>query len=154
MTPRRSLATLAVVLLILVGGVALLYGFRSQQSAAVPLPVVTQGITPSPVQGSAAPTPTGATSALALPANCRVVTGPTVQSGSTGWSFDCGSANPDAKATVKPTLVQQGWVSCGGAGGRDVYTKGNQTLYVEAPGSAPGALPNILIENTRVGNCP
>ncbi len=98
--------------------------------------------------------PSATASGLALPANCKIVTGPIVQPDSTVWSFDCGSANADAKATVRPTLVGQGWTFCGGALGRDVYTKGNQTLYVEAPGSAPGALPNIVITNTRVGNCP
>jgi hypothetical protein len=98
--------------------------------------------------------PSAGPSGLTLPASCRFVNGPVVQSDSTTWSFDCGSANADAKAMVKATLAQQGWAFCGGAGGRDVYTKGSQTLYVEAPGSAPGAPPNIMITNTRVGNCP
>ncbi len=74
---------------------------------------------------------------------------------STSWAFDCGAtANADARALIRPALIQAGWTFCGGAGGRDVYVMGAMTMYVDNLGSAPGALPGLMQTSQRVGNCP
>lgn len=109
-------------------------------------------VAPSPT-ASATPGPTVA--GLVLPSGCKYVGTATVQIDSTSWAFDCGAAaNADARGIIRPALIQSGWTFCGGAGGRDVYARGTMSMYVENPGSAPGALPNLMLTNQRVGNCP
>jgi len=115
----------------------------------VSLVACTAGSVEAPT-ASPAPTPVG----VVLPQGCKYVGSPVVQADSTTWAFDCGSANADARATIKAALIQAGWVFCGGAGGRDVYTNGNMTIYADNPGSAAGALPHLMQANQRVGNCP
>ena len=122
-------------------------------TAAVPTPTPTQtGVSSSPVPTAAttsaattptstpAPTPVG----FALPSNCQYVGAPIVQSDGTTWAFDCGAAaNPNARATLRPSLESQGWTLCGSAGGHDFYVKSASAIQLENPGDAPGALPHL-----------
>lgn len=77
MTTRRSLATLAVVLLIIVGGVAILYAVRSQEP-------------PTRVFVAPSPTPT-ATSTVALATSTPITTPPGKTSDPIGTVVGCGT---------------------------------------------------------------
>ncbi len=107
--------------------------------------------TPAPATATPGPTVAG----LVFPPGCRYVGAGVVEAASTSWAFDCGAAaNAGASGIIRPALIQAGWVFCGGAGGSDFYTKATMTMQVTNPGSAPGALPGLMLLNQRVGNCP
>lgn len=100
MTTRRGLATIAVVLLIIVAGYAVLYAVRSQvpaTTAPLPSPIATQPVAPSPSQSPSAPTPTPTPTRTATPATAG------------HFKWPCGTVT----AYVAPTATAAGSVSLG-----------------------------------------
>ncbi len=105
MTTRRSLATLAVVLLIIVGGVAILYAVRSQEP-------------PTRVFVAPSPTPT-ATSTVALATSTPITTPPGKTNDPIGTVVGCGTlvansvtsgqgSGPNTYELLSPTGVYVG----------------------------------------------
>ena len=86
--------------------------FAETAQASLPLPPQSGGpLTPDEYRaGPSAP------SGYVLPSDCSIVgAGRTdVNSSATYWDVDCGAkANMNSRATLEPTLRQQGWTSCG-----------------------------------------
>ncbi len=137
--PMKLAATVALVLALTATGC----GTPTATSAT---PVPTSVVTPTPTAvavttapasptASASPTPTG----FVLPAGCSYVGSPVVGSDYSQWRFDCGAvANHDARGTLAPAFVQQGWMSCGVGLGSGTWKKADVRLIVSEGSGVPG----------------
>lgn len=152
MTTRRSFATLAIVLLILVAGVALLYAVRAQVppasvSSSSPTPArPTSVATASPSTASPVPSPAPTPIGFVLPQDCSYVRRPLPATPApatpvTYWEFTCaGAATPDLKAVerIAPAFAQQGWTPCPSNPGTGVWWKGATQTMVGQGSPYPG----------------
>ena len=84
---------------------------------------------------AARPTPTG----FVLPQMCAFVEPPVVRTEQTDWSIDCGAANNNnARGTLGPALVQQGWHLCASGLATAQWRKDNVMVSVVESSLAPG----------------
>lgn len=84
---------------------------------------------------AARPAPTG----FVLPQACAFVVPPVVGTDQTDWSIDCGAANNNnARGTLGPALMQQGWALCASGLATAQWRKDNVMLGVVESTLAPG----------------
>ena len=89
---------------------------------------------------SAKPAPTG----FVLPQACAFVAPPVVGTDLTAWAVDCGAqANRDARGTLAPALIQQGWTSCGAVTATATWAKGTTRLLIAESSLSPGDYPKL-----------
>ena len=89
---------------------------------------------------AARPAPTG----FVLPQACAFVAAPVVGTDYTTWAVDCGAqANHDARGTLGPSLIQQGWTGCAIGLGSMQVKKNGVMLGVQESTLAAGEYPGI-----------
>jgi hypothetical protein len=116
--------------------------------AGVPYPIfdglfpsvgfINQGVFPAT---AALPAPTG----FVLPQACAFVVRPVVGTDQTDWSIDCGAANNNnARGTLGPALMQQGWALCASGLATAQWRKDNVMLGVVESTLAPGEYMRLI----------
>jgi hypothetical protein len=89
---------------------------------------------------AALPAPSGFT----LPQACAFVATPSVSVAQTDWLIECGpSKDRDARGTLAPELIRQGWSLCGSALAAAQWRKGNTALLISESSLAPGDYPRL-----------
>jgi hypothetical protein len=89
---------------------------------------------------AASPAPTG----FVLPQACAFVVPPVVGADQTDWKIDCGAANNNnARGTLGPAFVQQGWTSCGAGLATEQWRKNDLMLGVSESSLAAGDYPRL-----------
>jgi hypothetical protein len=91
---------------------------------------------------AAQPAPTG----FVLPQACAFVVPPVVGTDQTDWSIDCGAANNNnnARGTLGPALMQQGWALCASGLATAQWRKDNVMLGVVESTLAPGEYMRLI----------
>lgn len=151
---------LIIIALLLVGGGAYVFTQKNQASPAVSGNVELPQAT-STEQTATDTTPTTQSSGLtgvSLPVGCHVVgavgdaTHPASSYNFMGGTqlIDCGSRNNNARGTLGPVLIQQGWVLCdSGLAHASWWKDGVTTSVNEGSGSGPFG----LIQEQNSPNC-
>jgi len=89
--------------------------------------------------------PTG----FVLPLGCAYIGQPVVGGDQSVWKFDCGWASNDARGTLAPAFVAQGWTGCGVGLGGATWKKGTIRLVVTEGAGGFGGYPQVA--QPRVG---
>jgi hypothetical protein len=101
--------------------------------------------------GSVTPQPTG----FRLPLGCAAIDQPAVGADQTRWKFDCGWASHDARGTLAPALVAQGWTSCGAVTATAAWAKGPTRLEVGEGAGGFAGYPQLVQPRAGIQNaCP
>ncbi len=99
------------------------------------------------------PAPTG----FVVPQTCAYVVPPLVGGDQNEWKVDCGAdANRNARGTLAPALVEQGWISCGVGLGTASLAKGTTRLQVVESSLSPGDYPKFVqqVRPAASSSCP
>lgn len=95
---------------------------------------------------------------LALPQSCAYVGLPTTDADAVAvtWKADCGAAaNRDARGTLGPAFIQQGWSSCANGLATEIWRKDTSRLTVSEGTGAPGEYPTLTQRRVLTGGgCP
>lgn len=95
---------------------------------------------------------------LALPQGCAYVGLPTTDADAVAvtWKADCGAtANRDARGTLGPAFIQQGWSSCANGLATEIWRKDTSRLTVSEGTGAPGEYPTLTQRRVLTGGgCP
>jgi hypothetical protein len=91
------------------------------------------GASSTAIASSTTPAASAGSPAFSIPQDCRIVSSNRVDQ-IDEWLIDCGSSrNQSARATMDPTLTQQGWVSCGSGLASASWAKGATMIGVSEP---------------------
>lgn len=108
--------------------------------------VLTWGLPRGQPSPTIPPRPTTTAVGFALPSGCAYAASPVVGTDGSQWKFDCGStANRDARGTLAPAFMAQGWSACGVGLASGTWMKGDLRLIVTegSGGAAPAGLPTL-----------
>lgn len=88
---------------------------------------------------SVAPQPTG----FVLPLGCAYIGQPLVGDDQSVWKFDCGWASNNARGSLAPAFVAQGWTCGSPVTATATWAKGSARLKVVEGAGGPGGYPQL-----------